>query len=295
MRLTVGTDELGLERFEVRGDNMTLSTELARKLEEIFKFLQRNRDFNEHVQHCAHRQDVLPWLDTGSKLRSLLYSKANTQSAPKLDLLAQVWEKLHIHRAVFDKVQTVGELVEALWLIGSSDLAVETRFANLPVFEEMWLALRSVAGFGEKTAALFVKSIVEIHTLERNRELRFLQDFIIDPHDTVNVPVDKVILHIFSEIGMKSPNFTKINAAIRKSGLICKERPTLWDDLWFWGFITQKGDRQTAQQTPIRRTMMNAPKFWSILGAPADQLPEVTAAAATFITIVAGGPAELGQ
>lgn len=273
---------------------MTVSTELAGKLEEIFEFLQRNRHFNEHVQHCAYRQDVLPWLDTESKLRSLLYSKANTQSAPKLDLLAQAWKKLHIHRAVFGKVQTVGELVEALWLIGNSDLAAETKFANLPVFEEMWLALRSVAGFGEKTAALFVKSIVEIHTLDCNRELRFLQDFTVNPHDTLHVPVDKVILHIFAAIGMKSPNFTKINAVIRQSGLICEERPTLWDDLWFWGFITQKGERETAQQTPTRRTVMNEPKFWSILGAPADQLPEVTAAAEKFIAIVARAPKVTG-
>lgn len=256
-----------------------LTPELRGRLDAIFEFLVRNRQINEKVQHAAYRQDILPWPDTGSKLWSLLHSKAHTQSAPKLDVLMPTWKNLHQNYDAFKQVRSVGELNEALWtLVKPAD---ERGRANKPVFEEMWTSLKAVAGFGEKTAALFVKSIIEIHTLPINRDLCFLSAFTVDPQETMKVPVDKVIIHIFECLGAPKENFTSINGMIEQSGLRLAERPTLWDDLWFWGFITQLNEKVAGRVTRI-----NEPKFLSILGAPVDQWDRISFAAEEFRQLV---------
>jgi len=245
----------------------------------IFEFLIHYRHFNEAVQHAAYRQDVLPWPETGSKLRSLLHSKAHTQSSPKLDVLMPTWKQLHQNYDAFKKVRSPSDLNEALWTLAKPNITRDS--ANRPVFEEMWTALEKAAGFGAKTAALFVKSIVEIHTLPINQDLRFLPSFSSDPQDRFKIPVDTVIEHIFGCLGAPSTNFTSINTLISESGLFFPERPTLWDDLWFWGFITQMSGIETG-----RTTCINEPKFWSILGAPVDNWKQISAAAEEFRKLV---------
>lgn len=263
----------------MRSGREGLTSELNGRLTEIFRFLGLYRHYNEAVQHAAYRKDVLPWPDTGSKLRSLLHSKAHTQSSPKLDLLMPTWKQLHQNYDTFNNVRSPSELNEALWTLAKPNV-VRDRVSR-PVFEEMWVALDKAAGFGPKTSALFVKSIVEIHTLPINSDLRFLPDFSVDPLDRFKIPVDTVIEHIFGCLGMSNTNFTSINALITQSGLYCAKRPTLWDDLWFWGFITQKSG------TKARRTnCTNEPKFWSILGAPVDDWKQISAAAVVFRQLV---------
>lgn len=259
----------------MRRRNEILTDALRSRLNQIFEFLIRNRRFNEEVQHAAYRQDVLPWHDTGSKLWSLLHSKAHTQSSPKLDVLMPTWEKLHHNYEAFKKVRSPGELNEALWMLAKPSTVRDTGYR--PVFDEMWTALDKAAGFGGKTAALFVKSIVEIHTLPINRDLRFLPDFSIDPRERLKIPVDKVIEHIFGCLGAPKGNFTSINTLIAQSELVFAERPTLWDDLWFWGFITQLSGKKTG-----RINRINEPKFRSILGAPVDSWEPIRAAAEEF-------------
>ncbi|MBV1692056.1 hypothetical protein KRR38_31405 [Novosphingobium sp. G106] len=264
--------------------------ELAGKLAEIFHFLLRNRHFNETVQHAAYRRDVLPWPDTASKLVSLLHSKANTQASGSLDDLGETWQSLHENYEHFERIETIEDLASALWLI--ADPEKKRPKAKRSVLDEMWTALTHAKGFGGKTAALFVKSIVDIHTLDVNKDLSFLHDFTISSEDFLMVPVDRVILHIFTEIGLGSPSFTKINGVIREYGLQSSRWPTLWDDLWFWGFITQRmakiaptaGEKEVS--TMVRRTELNEPKFWSILGTPAHLWPQVREAAEEFRTIV---------
>lgn len=262
--------------------NDLLTDSFRNKLERVFDFLIRNRRFNEVVQHAGHRKEILPWPDTGSKLRSLLHSKAHTQSSPKLDTLMPTWEKLHENYEAFNQVESPGALNEALWTLAKPNVTRDKN--NRPVFEEMWTALDKAAGFGPKTAALFVKSIVEIHTLPINQDLRFLPDFRVDPQDKFKVPVDTVIQHIFSSIGLPSANFTSINELITLSELSCAERPTLWDDLWFWGFITQKIEK--INEKPKRINCINPPKFWSILGAPTDSWDRIFNAAQEFLQII---------
>lgn len=272
----------------MRSRKETLTNELRGRLERIFEFLIRHRHFNEAVQHAAYRQDVLPWPDTGSKLRSLLHSKAHKQSSPKLDVLMPTWKQLHQNYDAFKEVRSPGELNEALWTLAKPDVVRDR--ANRPVFEEMWTALDKAAGFGPKTAALFVKSIVEIHTLPINHGLHFLPDFSVDPQDRFKVPVDTVIEHIFSCLGAPRANFTSINELITQSELSFAERPTLWDDLWFWGFITQMSGAKTG-----RTNCTNEPKFWSILGAPIDSWEQISTAAQEFSQLVEPAKGSLFQ
>lgn len=271
--------ELATPGFEVSKRKDTLTDELRGKLERIFDLLVRNRQFNEAVQHAAYRQDVLPWPDTGSKLQSLLHSKAHTQSSPKLDVLMPTWKQLHQNYDAFKKARSPSDLNEALWTLAKPNIVRDRD--NRPVFEEIRTALEKAAGFGKKTAALFVKSIVEIHTLPINHDLRFLPDFSIDPQDRLKIPVDTVIEHIFGCLGAPGEDFTSINVLIEQSGLSFADRPTLWDDLWFWGFITQMSGKETG-----RVNCINEPKFWSILGAPVDNWEQIGAAAEEFRQLV---------
>jgi hypothetical protein len=131
--------ELATSGFEVSRRKDTLTDELRGKLERIFDFLVRNRQFNKAVQHAAYRQDILPWPDTGSKLQSLLHSKAHTQSSPKLDVLMPTWKQLQQNYDAFKKARSPSDLNEALWTLAKPNIVRDR--ANRPVFEEMWTAL----------------------------------------------------------------------------------------------------------------------------------------------------------
>ncbi|OXB21477.1 hypothetical protein B0A80_16915 [Flavobacterium tructae] len=58
------------------------------KTEELFKFLAQNRDYNKNLQERYYRSIILPCKTEKEKIISLLYHIANTQSQPKIDLLA---------------------------------------------------------------------------------------------------------------------------------------------------------------------------------------------------------------
>ncbi|EPR15834.1 hypothetical protein M527_23590 [Sphingobium indicum IP26] len=144
----------------------------------------------------------------------------------------------------------------------------------------MWHSLSRAQGFGDKTAALFVKALVDVHTLEINRDLRFLDDFRVDSQDVIRVPVDSVITYIFRLITGRTLKFSTINEIIRRSGLHRESEATIWDDLWFWGFITQHGGGES------RQLAVNEAKFWSILGSPKEQWSDIRRAAEKFIMIL---------
>lgn len=53
------------------------------------------------------------------------------------------------------------------------------------------------------------------------------------------LPVDTVIKHIFKRINGTEMNFDSINNFLINGGYRSNEKMLIWDDLWFWGFITQ--------------------------------------------------------
>lgn len=96
-------------------------------------------------------------------------------------------------------------------------------------------------GWGNKTAALFTKTIYHLHNNDYPESLRIWDDVPnnLDNGDRLYLPVDAVILSIFNKIDDLKWNFNSINSLLEDNNNPYKIE--VWDDLWFWGFITQEG------------------------------------------------------
>lgn len=79
----------------------------------------------------------------------------------------------------------------------------------------------------------------------------------ISENDDFYLPVDAVITAIFKKLDTSiNWNFDKINEMLKEN--YSKQEIEVWDDLWFWGFITQKGSGV------IRDFDWNINKYWVI-------------------------------
>jgi hypothetical protein len=54
----------------------------------------------------------------------------------------------------------------------------------------------------------------------------------------------------------------------------------VWDDLWFWGFLTQKTTGKS------RSMAWNEAKFWAVRSHSKDDIQIISALAAEFIGLV---------
>ncbi len=107
--------------------------------------------------------------------------------------------------------------------------------------------------------------------MEPNLKKRFWKDVDVLEGDQMRLPVDSVITTVFESITQSgrlqdapSVTFAGINRYLRDH-LGYRDRDLLvWDDLWFWGFITQR----TADG---RRTHeWNEAKYWAVPHALKD-------------------------
>lgn len=213
------------------------------KLEPLYNFMVENRGFNKSLQNRYYRSVVSHHAECKGKAMSLLYHIANTQSQPKIDKLASFYQYIHEDISCLDSFQ---QFIEKL--TGKSGKS----------FNELFLALKTQDGWGDKTSALFVKSIFHFHNGEYDSSLKVWDDVpsVLDENDSLKLPVDAVINHIFSEIGLQKPNFSKINSLLSKH--YNGSQIEVWDDLWFWGFITQKGSGTD------RDLVWNENKYWAL-------------------------------
>ena len=212
------------------------------QLDSIFKFLKKNREFNLQIQS----QFFLPVLcveeSINPKVINLLYHVANTQSQPKMDPLAAFYKLVHEN---IDSISSFKSFVHLL--TGKESLH----------FNDLYEGLSQQAGWGDKTAALFAKVVYQAHN-SLGSKFEFWSDTPnhITDSDELWLPVDAVIIHIFEKLGMAKPNFTKINKLLKQ--YYVGDDLEVWDDLWFWGFITQKGTGTT------RSIEWNENKYWSL-------------------------------
>lgn len=149
-------------------------------------------------------------------------------------------------------------------------------------YNSLFELLKAQDSWGAKTAALFVKAVYNTHA-GYSKQLMFWQDapVTLATNDEIYLPVDAVIYFIFEQLGKPcSHTFGGINKYIKAN------LPTgdieVWDDLWFWGFITQKGGGKT-------RTMeFNEAKYWNLLHSPkaAKLIYKVKALANEFIGLL---------
>lgn len=265
---------------------------MQEKLKNIFNFLKENHATNKSLQLVSIKAALVPFFDSKSKIKSLLMDVANTQSSPKLDALGKFWNE-------FDKSEESFSSARSLinFLAGQNNKTQATLQDKTHIAEQIFICLKEISGFGEKTAALFVKQLVMAHL--DNEKLGFVEEnlaFLKDSQALTNpqglklyLPVDAVIRHIFIEhLGYSnnaksnSPkaNFNSINCCLfgfMANNEIPAVEAIYWDDLWYWGFITQCGGGDG------RKTQFNPAKYASFKTSTAAALEDVKKKATVFI------------
>jgi hypothetical protein len=224
---------------------------MTTKLQEIYSFLNENRSYNKPIQIGAYKMALMAYDNTFDKVYALLYSVLNSQSQLKMDKSAVFFQRIASNNT------NLNSFANFLKTIGANDKTSLT-------YKSMFELLKEQESWGDKTAALFVKAIYHCH-IGYAKELHFWSDAPseLSKNDELFLPVDAVINHIFQSLGNPcSNNFLGINKYIKTNAP--NSNFEVWDDLWFWGFITQKGSGD-------KRTMVfNEEKYWNLLDASKD-------------------------
>lgn len=221
-----------------------------KKLAAVFDFLCQNRKYNKAVQQAFYSDVIVSKNSTEDKVVWLLHHVVNTQPQPKIDQLSVFFKFIHEHRSELASFNTF------LRMLAGDKKEVKRSYQE--VFEN----LRNKPGWGDKTAALFVKSIFHLHNKEYGDELLIWIDAPskIGNEEHFYLPVDAVIQFIFHKLEIPArTDFKGINSFLNRLGLYKAELMEIWDDLWFWGFITQKGSGSD------RVLEWNENKYWAYL------------------------------
>jgi len=232
------------EREDLRHKCIYNIDKMNDRLENIFAFLSENRSYNHSLQERFYKSVISPHSDTKEKIVSLLYHIANTQSQPKIDSLAS------FYKSIFQDTSCMCSMRNFI------DKINPDRPLN---FDTLYNGLKNQNGWGKKTAALFSKSIYHLHVGHYSENLKVWDDVpkTIADNDNFYLPVDAVIIAIFNKLdGSVNWDFDKINKTLRAkyNGLEIE----VWDDLWFWGFITQNGSGDN------RTFEWNENKYWAL-------------------------------
>jgi hypothetical protein len=217
---------------------------IKKKLNEIFNFLEENRSYNKAVQENFYISAITPYEKIEDKVINLLYDIANTQSQPKIDKLACFFKKIQ---------KNPNDLLTFKGFLRIISDKKELTYKNL------YESLRVQSGWGNKTSALFTKTIFHLHNGNYRNDLKIWTDtpVKIEKNDDLYLPVDAVIVDVFNRIEpRKTWNFNNITNEIKKH--YKHEQIEVWDDLWFWGFITQKGSGKE------RIFEWNENKYWML-------------------------------
>jgi hypothetical protein len=242
------------------------------KLEKLFDFLKENRKYNKEVQTTFYKQIILPFNNKEDKITALLHHVVNTQSQPKIDKLFQFFSKIQENKS---KLYSFNDFLKIFKFNENS----ENNYSEL--FEK----LRRESGWGDKTAALFCKSIYHLHCGEYDSTFKIWDDIptIIDTNDKFYLPVDAVIIDIFSRLDLKlSISFNGINKFLNNE--YDNNEIEVWDDLWFWGFISQK----SIKDEKLRKLEWNKAKYWALLQTNKDAkiIEEIRLKAISFIALI---------
>lgn len=221
------------------------------KIEKLFKFISNNRKYNKALQERYYRSIILPYNDEKEKIISLLYHIANTQSQPKIDNLAEFYKSIITEE---NSLKSFKEFVIKINPNGESN------------FESVYKGMLNQKGWGPKTSALISKSIFHLHNGQYSADLKIWNDVprLIDENDSFYLPVDAVIITVFKKLNPdKTWNFTNINSLLKRKYI--GEEMEIWDDLWFWGFITQNGGEN-------RKFEWNENKYWVLKESDKDKI-----------------------
>jgi hypothetical protein len=222
------------------------------RIEELFKFISSNRKYNKALQERYYRSIILPYKDEKEKIISLLYHIANTQSQPKIDKLAEFYKSIITEE---NSLKSFKEFVIKINPNGESN------------FESVYKGMLNQKGWGPKTSALISKSLFHLHNGQYSEDLKIWNDVpkLIDENDSFYRPVDAVIIAIFKKLDNSIKwDFDKINKTLETK--YKGQQIEVWDDLWFWGFITQNGSGDN------RVFEWNENKYWVLKESDKDKI-----------------------
>lgn len=239
-------------------------------LKKLFSFLQKNRKHNKKLQTKYYQSIIDPQNSISEKVISLLYHIVNTQSQPKIDNIAS------FHKGINKNIECLNSFESFISKLKPNE---DTQINYKGLFE----TVRNQIGWGNKTSALFSKTIYHLHNNEYPIELKIWDDTpdFSNEYDTFFVPVDAVIIAIFKEIEPNTNwNFNNVNKKIKNyyKGIDIE----IWDDLWFWGFITQIGSGEN------REMKWNENKYWVLRETDknSETIEEIRLKAEEFLSIV---------
>ncbi len=216
---------------------------MKEKLSPIYDFLLANRQYNHALQEKEYISMLSGHDNKTDKVISLLYNIVNSQSQPKMDYLAKFFMFIYEDKKLLDSFRAFVKKVSG---------------KDNGCYIDLYKGLKEKDGWGPKTAALFTKVIFNLHRKKHPENLTIWADAPngVNGSDQIFLPVDAVIIEIFKQIGFEKNNFSSINKVI--STHYSASEVEVWDDLWFWGFITQKGSGG-------KRTIeWNLNKYWSL-------------------------------
>ena len=225
-------------------------TDPAAKTTALFEFLKSNREIPQSVQLGYRQATLLPFESTADKAFALLHGCYYTQSSVRMNIAKNFFRDLAAKPSALSSFSSFCRHLDA-------DAKYESLHQNLAGNKNGW---------GPKTAALFLKNVFQIHHSPGLpiSSLKFWNDTPNLTHpDRLYLPVDAVITKVFEYLQLPGKPFEAINAYLQQ-----KYQPKdleIWDDLWFWGFITQEGSGAERKNVTF-----NEGKYWSILHAPKD-------------------------
>ena len=238
----------------------------------LFDFLNAHSHYNRQIQVADIRMTFSACDSVGERAKLLLFKIYNTQSQPKLDEM----------KAFFCRIERSPTAMKSLasFSIFLSDYSRETK--STQTTGDLFTTLSSISGWGPKTAALFLRNLALIQLTSDLRD-KFWSD--VDGFNTkaIQLPVDRVIREIFLKltVSTKQPEHRlKTFESINKYLKDCEYSPAdivVWDDLWFWGYITQKVPKNEMDESsgvankklsPQCSHEWNESKYWSIFTAP---------------------------
>lgn len=221
------------------------------KIEQLYNFLKENRQYNKQVQEGFIKSCIaIDGLTTEQKVLNLLYGVVNTQSQPKMDKIGEFFIKMYHKDSRLNSYE--GFL---------NTLKNDTKSSD-SLFELM----KSQKGWGSKTAALFGKYIYIIHKDDAFKTFRIWTDFSLNENE-LKLPVDSVITHIFKNSFLEEKKLSTFEGINKFIANLPSENSNviIWDELWFWGFITQQNQKNIKSQKMERINIeLNGNKFLCI-------------------------------
>lgn len=240
---------------------------MEKTLNKIFNFLIENRIYNKELQIRDYSTIIKPQTNTSEKVISLLYNIANTQSQPNINHLSNFYKKIHLN------YDSIGSFEGFMSIVNPN---------KKPNYHNLYIGMKDQSGWGEKTSALFTKTIFHLHNNEYPSELIIWKDAPsnLEKDDIFQLPVDSVIIAIFKYLKNKKWDFVTVNQEIKNNyhGIDIE----VWDDLWFWGFISQIGTGDN------REMNWNLNKYWTLRQSDKNQsiIDEIENKTTTFLQIL---------